>query len=107
MSQSAAEKIIIDDDVLIDQVRTLTEASGLITTAAEPATKPISASGFGMLCSFLVAPMNAMAGRVAETAEEAAVLAERMSDRLTDARKEFTQYEEQTANALDRFEVGP
>lgn len=106
MSLSAAERIIIDDDVLADQQRTLASAQQRIAAAAELAREPLSASGFGQLCSFLVGPMNAMAAHISEAARLSAELAARMETAVGGAREKFAAHEEQTAAEFDRFEVG-
>lgn len=107
MSQTAAEKIIIEDAVLRSQERTLGDAGKNIEKAAEPAGREMSASGFGVMCAFLVGPMNAMAGRISATASQTAALAERMQEGVTEGREAFTQFEDDTVAMFERTEVGP
>lgn len=105
MSETAAEKIIIEDAVLRNQERTLGDTRQNIEKAAEPAGSEIPGSGFGLMCAFLVGPMNAMAGRISATASHAATLAERMHEGVIEARAAFTQFEDDTVAMFDRTEV--
>lgn len=105
MSGSAAEKIVIDDEVLLGQERSLRAHAQTLATTVGPAKARISGTAFGAMNAFLVGPMNDMASRTAELAQESAEMASRMSAGVAAARGLFAAREEDAAAAFEKFEV--
>lgn len=105
LSGSNAEKIVIDDAVCEAQQRGLAAQARTLDGTVGPAAASLGGTAFGVMNSFLVGPMNAMAGRTSELAAQAAAMAGRMSTGVGVARATFAELEADTAATFDGWEV--
>jgi|SRR5690625_3700486 len=104
MSNSAAENIIIDGEVLLNQERALEDAAQAAADAAALAQVEISGDGFGRMCAFLPPLMNAMTRRISSAAQETGTLARRMGQGVAAGRADFAEVEERAVAVFNRLE---
>lgn len=105
MTASAAEKIVIDDEVLGAQQQSLQHNGSQIGAAVGPAKAQLGGTAFGVMNAFLVAPINHFAKRTAEAAAGAAELASGMEAGVAGARATFAAHEEDAAKSFAEYEV--
>ena len=100
MSTTAAERIVIDDDVLHSQLTTLRSAADQLKKEVASAANQIGSNSFGSLNAFLAAAVNGMMLETSATMAEAAVLAERMHAGVSGAREAFSTFEDEVASSF-------
>jgi hypothetical protein len=104
MSESAADRIVIDDEVLARQAQTLRGVASRIGGLTGAASASLGGTSFGALNAYLVSPINHWAGRSAECVRTAGEFSTRMADGVTAARKIFAEFEEQTVALLKQID---
>ena len=97
MPLSAAERIVIDDEVLAAQSVTLRSVSERLTELVEPAGAQLGNAAFGAMNAFLLGPMNGLASHTSELVAAAGEMADRMLAGVDGARKQFDLREEEAA----------
>jgi hypothetical protein len=104
MSDSAADRIVIDDDVLARQVQTLQGVASRIGGITGQAAVSLGGTSFGALNAYLVGPINHWAGRSAECVSTAGEFSTRMADGVATARTIFAEFEQQTVALLKQID---
>ena len=104
MSDSAADRIVIDDDVLARQVTTLKGVATRIDGITRQAAASLGSTSFGALNAYLVAPINHWAERSAECVATTGEFTRRMADGVASARTIFAEFEEQTVALLKQID---
>lgn len=104
MTESAAERIVLDGEVLAQQIKVLGEVSSSLGAQVGPAQARIGSTAFGAMNTFLVPAMNNWASRTAEVVSTARELADRMQTGVSSARDQFEQLEEQYADVFAKGE---
>lgn len=104
MVGSAAERIVLDGEVLAQQIRMLGEVSVSLEAESGPAQASISPTAFGAMNSFLVPSMNRWASRTAEIIEVASQLSTRMQAGVKDAHDKFEQLETEYSELFGKAE---
>lgn len=105
MSDSAADRIVIDDDVLASQVKTLQGVATRIGGITGPAAATLGGTSFGALNAYLVGPINHWADRSAECVATTGEFTTRMADGVDAARTIFAEFEEQTVALLKQIDA--
>lgn len=100
MSATAAERIVIDDDVLNKQLTTLRSAADQLEKEVAAAASQVGGNSFGAINTFLAAAVNGMMLETSATMAEAAVLAERMHAGVSGAREAFSAFEDEVASSF-------
>lgn len=103
MTESAAERIVIDESVLISQRRTLQNASRSLSAGVGPAQATLASTSFGVINSFLASALNGMASRTGELVAEAAEMSKRMSGAVDSALATYAAHEEQASAEFAKF----
>lgn len=103
MAAPSNEKIVLDEDILRAQARTLGDAA--TTLQGTKLSGSVDSSAFGALCGALLAPaINAMAAQTRAHTAQAGLLAEAMGRAVTATTNAFATVESDAVDAFQKAE---